>query len=59
MERVMAASNPPDADDKARLPIALSAIEEAIAKLRYGTVVLTVHEGRLVQMDVTEKHRFS
>ena len=55
----MSASNPPDADDKARLPIPLSAIEEAIAKLRYGTVVLTVHEGRLVQMDVTERHRFS
>lgn len=55
----MSASNPPDADDKARLPITLSAIEQAIAKLRYGTVVLTVHEGRLVQMDVTEKHRFS
>ncbi|MFN3820411.1 YezD family protein [Blastomonas sp.] len=37
----------------------MSAIAQAIAKLRFGAIVLTVHDGRLVQMDVTERQRFS
>lgn len=36
----------------------LDALDEAVAKLRYGVVQLTVHEGRIVQLEVTEKHRF-
>ena len=36
----------------------LDALGEAVAKLRYGVVQLTVHEGRIVQLEVTEKHRF-
>lgn len=56
----MPPSKPPSgADTAARHPIPLSAIAEAIAKLRFGAVVLTVHDGRLVQMDVTERQRFS
>lgn len=39
--------------------IPLSTIAEAIGKLRFGAVVLTVHDGRLVQMDITERQRFS
>ncbi len=35
-----------------------AALEEAIAKLRFGVVQLTVHEGRVVQLEVTEKKRF-
>lgn len=34
------------------------AIARALANLRFGAILLTVHEGRLVQMDVTEKRRF-
>ena len=33
-------------------------IREALEKLRFGGIQLTVHEGRLVQMDVTERQRF-
>lgn len=49
-----------DAGDAVRpTAVPLSAIAEAIARLRFGAVVLTVHDGRLVQMDVTERQRFS
>jgi hypothetical protein len=36
----------------------LAALAEAVGKLRFGVVQLTVHEGRVVQLEVTEKHRF-
>ncbi|MFX9154076.1 YezD family protein [Acinetobacter baumannii] len=32
-------------------------MREALGGLRYGSVLLTVHEGRVVQIDVTEKRR--
>lgn len=32
---------------------------DALSRLRFGTIQLTVHEGRLVQVDVTERSRFS
>ena len=35
----------------------IASIREALAGLRYGSVALTVHEGRIVQIDVTEKKR--
>lgn len=35
----------------------IAAVREALATLKYGNVSLTVHEGRLVQIDVTEKIR--
>ena len=38
---------------------ALAAVAEAVAKLRYGAVHLTIHEGRVVQLDVTERQRFT
>lgn len=43
--------------DKA-LP-ALTAVQEAVSRLRYGTVQLTIHDGRVVQLDVTERQRFT
>ncbi len=36
---------------------ALALIRQALEKLRFGAVHLTVHEGRLVQIEVTEKTR--
>jgi hypothetical protein len=45
-----APASPPTAD-----PLAL--VAEALARLRFGDIRLTVHEGRLVQIDVTEKTR--
>jgi hypothetical protein len=38
---------------------ALAAVAEALGKLRFGAVHLTVHEGRVVQLDVTERQRFT
>ena len=36
----------------------IEAVARAIGDLRFGTIQLTVHEGRLVQVDVTERHRY-
>jgi len=36
----------------------LAKVREALQDLRYGQVSLTVHDGRVVQIDVTEKKRF-
>jgi hypothetical protein len=36
----------------------LSSVREALAELKFGNISLTVHEGRVVQIDVTEKKRF-
>lgn len=35
----------------------LASVREALTGLRYGNVSLTIHEGRVVQIDVTEKRR--
>lgn len=37
----------------------LAALSEAVGRLRFGVVQLTVHEGRVVQLDVTERQRFT
>lgn len=37
----------------------LEAVTTALAGLRYGEIQLTVHDGRVVQLEVTEKQRFS
>lgn len=42
-----------------RAPLPISTISDAISRLRYGAITLTVHDGKLVQMDVTERQRFS
>jgi len=39
--------------------IALDAVAEAISRLRYGSIELTVHDGRVVQLEVTERQRFT
>ena len=35
----------------------IASVREALSGLRFGSVSLTVHEGRVVQIDVTEKRR--
>lgn len=37
----------------------LAAVADALARLRYGAVHLTVHDGKVVQLDVTERQRFT
>jgi len=55
----MPPSKPAESHDAAPPIVPWSAITDAIAKLRFGAVVLTVHDGKLVQMDVTERQRFT
>ena len=37
----------------------IAAVNQAVGQLRYGVVQLTVHDGRVVQLDVTERQRFT
>ncbi len=32
-------------------------VQDALGRLRFGTIHLTIHEGKLVQVDVTERTR--
>lgn len=45
--------------DLAELPEPLRVVAEALERLRYGAVQLTVHDGKLMQVDVTERRRFT
>lgn len=38
---------------------AIQTVLDALKKLRFGSIQLTIHEGRLVQVDVTERSRFT
>lgn len=52
-------TNPKDkAQTDATAVAALQLVTDALQRLRYGAIQLTVHEGRLVQVDVTERNRF-
>jgi len=42
----------------ADLPEHLRVVAEALERLRYGMIQLTVHDGKLMQVDVTERRRF-
>ncbi|MCH7627213.1 MULTISPECIES: YezD family protein [Novosphingobium] len=48
----------PRNDAERHLDESIASVREALAGLRYGNVSLTIHEGRVVQIDVTEKKRF-
>lgn len=37
----------------------LAAVAQALADMRYGVIQVTVHDGRAVQLDVTERRRFA
>jgi len=41
------------------VPAPLAAVADALSRLRYGAVHLTVHDGRVVQLDITERQRFT
>lgn len=47
----------PEDASAALIDESLAAVREALTGLRYGAVQLTIHEGRVVQIDVTEKRR--
>ena len=37
----------------------LQVVAEALDHMRYGVIQLTVHDGKLVQLDITERRRFA
>lgn len=45
--------------DKQPLPEAIQSVLDALNQLKFGAIQLTVHEGKLVQVDVTERKRFA
>ncbi|MHA6316316.1 YezD family protein [Altererythrobacter sp. CAU 1778] len=36
----------------------LSAVADALSRVRFGAIQLTVHDGKVMQIDVTERRRF-
>jgi hypothetical protein len=48
-----------DETSKSTFPEPIRAVLDALAKLKFGAIQLTVHEGKLVQVDVTERKRFT
>lgn len=51
-------NHPPLTPEAARLlEESLASVREALTGLQYGAIALTVHQGRVVQIDVTEKKR--
>ncbi len=36
----------------------IATVRDALAGLAFGNLLLTVHEGRVVQIDITERKRF-
>lgn len=36
---------------------ALGVVQDALTRLRYGAIQLTVHDGKVMQIDVTERKR--
>lgn len=56
----MTANTPPGSapNPEHQLEENIATVREALKNLRYGNIALTVHDGRVVQIDVTEKKRF-
>lgn len=37
----------------------LAYVKECVEKIAYGSVIITVHDGKVTQVDTTEKKRFA
>jgi hypothetical protein len=57
-ERTMS-SSPPAAMNDSRQELAIEHIRHALNGLRFGSVVVTVQDGVVVQIDRTEKNRLA
>jgi len=53
IERLQSAVN------HSELPEHLRVVADALDRLRFGVIQLTVHDGKLMQVDVTERRRFT
>lgn len=38
---------------------AVQTILESLRRIRFGSIAVTVHEGKIVQLDITEKRRIT
>lgn len=47
-----------DPDQSAPTDEPLGLIASALQRIRFGAIQLTVHDGRVTQVDVTERRRF-
>lgn len=47
------------ADKQQHVELGLEAIRDALLGLQFGSVTVTMHEDRIVQIDVTEKKRLT
>lgn len=45
--------------ERTDIAVSIDAVKSALEALRFGSITLTVHESKVVQLDVTEKRRFS
>jgi hypothetical protein len=43
----------------APIDAALATIRDCLENVRFGSIALTIHEGRIVQLEVTEKRRLT
>ena len=58
---VMTDTDKKRASDPATQPLseAVRSVLDALNSLRFGAIQLTVHDGKLVQVDITERKRFN
>jgi hypothetical protein len=52
----------PISASRERLPAiddTLAAIREYLQNIRFGSIALTIHDGKVVQLEVTEKRRLT
>lgn len=56
----MPVSNPPEVHSREHLALneGVQHVIETLQRLRFGVIQLTVHDGKLMQVDVTERRRF-
>lgn len=52
-------SPPADTGGKRQLEACLDTLRETLGRLRFGQVTVVVHDGHIVQLEITEKQRLS
>jgi hypothetical protein len=50
---------PKDCPKPQPVDAALATIREYLENVRFGSIALTIHDGRIVQLEVTEKKRLA
>lgn len=41
------------------VPDPLQVVREHLERIKFGSIALTIHDGRVVQLDITEKRRLT